>query len=98
MSVQTLDQRLAELRELRGRIDAEIRAVKTEIAASKPKRTYRPRHVVPPCGSESAYQRHRTRGEVADRACLDAHAAHERDRVRRLAEARWAAQRKGSAA
>jgi hypothetical protein len=94
MTAQAPEQRLRELRDLRARINAEIRRTKAEIAAAKPKRPpRRPRDVIPPCGTESAYQRHRHYRELADRACLDAHAAHERDRIRRLAEARWAERR-----
>lgn len=79
--IQTLEQRLIELRDLRRRVDEEIRSVKAAIADQKPRRHYRPRNVVPPCGTETAYQRHYTRGELADRECLDAHAAHERERA-----------------
>lgn len=81
MSVQTLEQRLVDLRDLRRRVDAEIRKTRAAIADQKPpSKPRRSRYVIPECGTESAYQRHRTRGEQADRACLDAHAAHERER------------------
>lgn len=80
--VQTPQQRLAELRDLRRHLDAEARKAKAAIAAQKPAtRPRRSRHVVPECGSESAYQRHRYHGEVADYACLDAHALHEAERA-----------------
>lgn len=81
MSVQTLEQRLVALRDLRRRVDAEVRKTKAAIADQKPTRRYRSRRVIPPCGCESAYQRHRYHGEIADRACLDAHAAHEAERT-----------------
>lgn len=81
MSVQTLEQRLIALRDLRRAVDAEVRKVKAAIADQRPPtRPRRSRSVVPECGSESAYQRHRNRGEVADYACLDAHALHEAER------------------
>ena len=82
MSVQTLEQRLVALRDLRRRVDEEVRKTKAAIADQKPPtKPRRSRHVVPACGSESAYQRHRWHRELADRACLDAHAAHEVERV-----------------
>jgi hypothetical protein len=79
VSVQTLEQRLVALRDLRRRVDAEVRQVKAAIADQKPPtKPRRSRNVIPDCGTESAYQRHHHRGEIADRACLDAHAAYER--------------------
>lgn len=82
MSVQTLEQRLAALRDLRRRVDAEVRKVKAAIADERPPTTRRrSRYDVPECGTEAAYQRHHWYRELADRACLDAHAAHERERA-----------------
>lgn len=82
MSVQTLEQRLAALRDLRRRVDAEVRQVKAAIADQKPpSKRRRSRNVIPDCGTESAYQRHHHFGEIADEACLAAHAEHERARA-----------------
>lgn len=79
--VQSVEQRAAELLALRDRIDAElIRLQKT----SQGKR--RSRKVIPPCGTETAYQRHRYYGELQDDDCLAAHAQHVRvARITRLA-------------
>lgn len=88
MSVQTLDQRLAELRTLRRRVDEEIRRIRSAIADQS--RSRRRVGELPPCGTEQGYQWHRRHGEARDRDCLDAHAAYERERAaeRRRSE-RW---------
>lgn len=65
------DQIAAEL----AQIDSEIIALLEQHASKK-----RPRNIIPPCGTESAYQRHRARGEERDEACKKAHAAHNRAR------------------
>lgn len=44
-----------------------------------PDTTHRPAAVVPPCGTESAYQRHKARGEKCE-PCRLAHNAHNRAR------------------
>lgn len=74
MSVQTVEQRIGELLRLRDKIDAELRRID---ASYQPKKK-RPRNVIPECGTETAYQRHRHLGEERDDACKAAHAAHER--------------------
>jgi len=40
----------------------------------------RSRKVIPPCGTETAYQRHYSRGEPPDAACKAAHATYNRSR------------------
>lgn len=82
--------RLARLYQLRERLDAEIAATEA-LARQSPRRVKRrSRHDIPPCGTESAYQRHRYFGQRLPPAdpcgCLAAHAAHnrEQDRQRRL--------------
>lgn len=42
----------------------------------------RPRSVRPECGTESAYQWHRHRGEMQDEACLEGHKKHNQARRR----------------
>lgn len=72
--VQSPEQRIAELLRLRDAIDSElIRLGRTQGPGKK-----RPRNVIPPCGTETAYQRHRWFGEEKDDACKAAHAQHER--------------------
>ena len=39
------------------------------------------------CGTYSGYVMHRRRGEIADQACREANAAHQRDYRKRRAEA-----------
>lgn len=75
--VQSPEQRMRELQRLQASIDAEVRRVASLMRASRQRRS---RREVPPCGTESAYQRHRYRGEEKDAACLLAHSWHERDR------------------
>lgn len=78
----TLDEatdKLAQLRVLRAKVDAEIEAVAKVIAvAERPKITRRSRYVEPECGTESGYQRHRYKGERCP-ACVRGHAEHQRD-------------------
>jgi hypothetical protein len=86
-----MSERLARLYQLRERLEQEI-AAEEALARQSPRRTKkRPRSVIPPCGTESAYQRHRHYGQkltpgTDDCGCLAAHAAHNRelDRQRRL--------------
>lgn len=86
-----MSERLMRLYSLRERVESEI-AAEEALARQSPRRTKkRPRNVMPECGTESAYQRHRHYGEKlnpgADECgCLAAHAAHNRelDRQRRL--------------
>ena len=75
MNAVTVDQRIAKLFELRDRIDTEIERL------SKGKRKRRHKDDVPPCGTETGYQRHRYRGEKCD-PCTAAHAAYNRARYR----------------
>ena len=79
-------KRLNYLMNLRNRIDREadqlsVRLARVEFAFTPTGK--RSRKVIPACGTESAYQRHRYLRETADDECLAAHAAHERVRVRR---------------
>lgn len=74
MSIQTIEQRAAELLRLRDKIDAELARLDAEYKPGKK----RSKHVIPDCGTESAYQRHRWYGEPQDEACKTAHAAYER--------------------
>lgn len=68
-------ERLTFLREARTVLDGQIRELKAKLEG---KRARRSRLVVPECGSESAYQRHRHYDEPTDAACRKAHAAHNR--------------------
>lgn len=85
--VQTPEQRITELLALRDRIDTELIRLGRPLAPGKK----RPRNVIPPCGTETAYQRHRWYGEDKDDACKAAHAQHER--VQSIARAAAKAQR-----
>lgn len=83
-------ERLARLYQLRERLDAEISAAEN-IARQSPRRVKkRSRNVMPECGTESAYQRHRHFGTLPgpedECGCRAAHAAHNRelDRQRKL--------------
>lgn len=71
-AAHALDQLLTE----RNRIDHQIREALRIVSNHQPGR--RSRLVVPECGSESAYQRHRHNGEEADEACKAAHRLHNR--------------------
>jgi hypothetical protein len=86
-----IPERLAKMYALRARLDEEIAAEEKLAAVPASKRRRRSRYDVPPCGTESAYQRHRYRGERLDTAtdpcgCVAAHRAHNtaRRRERRL--------------
>jgi hypothetical protein len=78
-------QRLERLYALQQRVRDEITVLEAGLTSGKRRRS---RHEVPPCGTESAYQRHRYRQEPADDECKTAHAAHERvmSAARRLAK------------
>lgn len=65
------EARLRKLFDLRDRIDTEI------LALTKTPRQRRSRKVIPPCGTETGYQRHRYHNETCER-CKRAHAAHQR--------------------
>lgn len=79
-SAQTLDQRLAALLKLHAHVEEEIERVvhrlNQQYAGGR-----RSKHEIPPCGTETAYIRHRTRGEQADELCKVAHRIHERQRA-----------------
>lgn len=67
--------RLIELERLRREVEREIRRLTTVLATRK----RRSRKIVPDCGTETGYQRHRYRGEdCAD--CKRAHALWNRAR------------------
>lgn len=68
------DHRLLELLRLQRRVGSEIAAV---VERKTPSNVRRSRYEIPPCGSESAYQRHRYRGEDRDDACKLGHARYE---------------------
>ena len=83
------NQRVADLMAIRDRIESEVRVL-LALLDDKPPSGKRSRLVVPPCGTESAYQRHRHSRDTAtsERAvtcepCLTAHREHERVRVAR---------------
>lgn len=69
---------LDDLLTQRSRIDAEIREALRIIDNEPETRRKRNRHIIPPCGTESAYQRHRHYGEPQDDACKEAHKLHNR--------------------
>ena len=76
-------ERLSRLYQLRERLDAEIAATEA-LARQSPRRVKkRSRHEIPPCGTESAYQRHRHYGTLPgpedECGCRAAHAAHNRE-------------------
>lgn len=68
-------ERLDFLREARLVLNGQIKELERAIGVRK-----RARNVVPECGSESAYQRHRHLGQETDAACRAAHAEHNRIR------------------
>lgn len=76
MSVQTIEQRVGELLRLRDKIDAELARID---GCYRPGRR-RSRHEIPPCGTETAYQRHKYFDEACPEgdACRLAHNAHEK--------------------
>lgn len=76
--VATVDQRIGELLRLRRKIDDELARLAIVSGLEKPK--HRSKHIVPDCGTESAYQRHRYYGEPRCEPCLAAHSEHERVR------------------
>jgi hypothetical protein len=68
-------ERLDFLREARAVLDDQIRALRAKLEGKRPRRS---RLVMPECGTESAYQRHRYYSEPTDAACRAAHAEHNR--------------------
>lgn len=90
--VAQMNKRIDDLLALKARIDDELLVLADEAANIDVPGTMRrrPRSVVPECGTESGYQRHRARKETCD-DCKAAHAAHERvkaaqRRLRKIAE------------
>jgi hypothetical protein len=78
-----ISDRIDELTALRRRIDDEILILAAEgETIDDGTGTRRSRHVVPDCGTESGYQRHRHRGEDCE-PCKAAHATHERVKAAR---------------
>jgi hypothetical protein len=78
MSVQSIEQRIAELLHLRRKVDDELARLAAVAGVEKPR--HRSKKVIPECGTESAYQRHRYYGEPQDDACRAAHNEYERVR------------------
>lgn len=82
-----IKRRMEALTDLRKRVDDELLVLADEaMTADIPGQTRRSRFVTPECGTETGYQRHRTRSETCEE-CKAAHAAHERVKAarRRLA-------------
>jgi hypothetical protein len=89
MTIQTTDQRIAELLNLRRKIDAEL--ARLAAIEREAERTKRARDAIPDCGTESAWQRHHHAGEPIDEACRRAHNAHNREQYALRAAVRRAA-------
>ena len=92
MNARTNEQthdRLQKLYDLQRRIADEITLLEAGYIGSGVRKPRRSRYNVPPCGSETSYQRHKHRGETCEE-CKRAHAAHERVAVaaRRVARQR----------
>lgn len=68
-------QRLEFLLEARRVLNEQIKDVRARVAG---KQRRRPRNVIPPCGTESAYQRHRYYDQPRCDPCWAAHAEHNR--------------------
>lgn len=73
--------RLARLRELRTKLDAEADSLARMVAGRQSASRRRSRHIRPDCGTEDGYQWHRYRGEKCE-PCRVAHAAHNRQQQR----------------
>jgi hypothetical protein len=76
MIARTPAERIDALLQLRAKVDAQIQHALREVN-NQPTRK-RSRHVVPECGTESAYQRHKHYGEDVDPPCQEAHRLHNR--------------------
>lgn len=78
-----MSERLIKLYQLRERLEAEIAAAEALERQSPRRVKKRPRNVIPDCGTESAYQRHRYYGTIPgpddECGCKAAHAAHNRE-------------------
>jgi len=79
----TDDQRLKQLLDLRTRVDHEIHILQRRTQARRMSTTRWTNVELVPCGTETAYARHRRRGETPCPACKAARAAGERDREAR---------------
>lgn len=77
MNAEEMTRRLAELINLRRKVDLEIRRLLRLERLSRNPQHRRSRHDIPPCGTEAGYQRHRHRKETCE-ACTVAHREHER--------------------
>lgn len=80
MNAPVLTARLDALLERREKLNAEIRELRHILGGGTEPGKRRSPNVEPACGTESAYQRHRYRGEPADDACRLAHNEHNRER------------------
>lgn len=69
-------EKIDQLLTLRAKVDAELKAAVARLNAQPARK--RSRLVVPECGTESAYQRHRHYGEETDEPCKAAHRLHNR--------------------
>ncbi len=89
--VHKLRARIRDLESLRSRISNEIAQARTELTNLTPepsRRTYRPRSIQPPCGTEAGYQWHRYHEKASwplpsddPCGCRQAHRQHYRDRM-----------------
>jgi len=76
---EMLHKRRTQIKALQRRLNEELATI--DAALMRVTETgKRSRNVIPPCGTESAYQRHHNRGEPQDDACLKAHATYNRSR------------------
>ena len=101
MNARTTEQtadRLQRLYDLQRRIADEIVLLEAGYIGTGTRKPRRSRYDVPACGSETAYQRHKHRGETCTE-CKAAHAAHERvaAAARRVARAQRKARMAGAA-
>ena len=78
--VQTLEERLAALLKLNANVEAEIERTVHRLNQQYTGRR-RSKHEIPPCGTETAYQRHRTNGEPVDQLCKVARNLAKRQRA-----------------
>lgn len=89
MSAEAIRARLRELNQLRTKVDNQTMILEAKLAnTGEFDRQRRSRHTTPPCGTETAYQRHRWRATkgleewplpVTDPCgCKAAHARHNR--------------------
>jgi len=76
---EVLHKRRAQIKALQRRLSNELATIDAALmrVTESGKRS---RNVIPPCGTETAYQRHHNRGETQDAACKAAHATYNRSR------------------